>query len=185
LTLAPEAAPLSFDSAEEAIRAMRARGMRLSTPRRLVLEALFASEGPVSASQLAQTVSIDAASVYRNLELLARHGLVRHVHLGHGAGLWALVGRHELEYLCCERCGSFTAVSSAELDEVREEIRRRFGYRAQFTHFAIVGLCERCAAGGAPPAAARPGRSPLRGAPARSGRSPLRRAPARRGHGSG
>jgi Fur family ferric uptake transcriptional regulator len=140
-----------LDSVEDAIRAVRGRGMRLSTARRLVLEALFAADAPVSAPQLAQALQIDATSVYRNLELLERHGLVRHVHLGHGAGLWVLAGRQEREYLYCEQCTKITPVSVEDLDPIREQIRKRFGYQARFTHFAIVGLCEQCAASAAPP----------------------------------
>jgi Fur family ferric uptake transcriptional regulator len=139
--------PLSFDTVAEAIDAVRSRGMRISTPRRLVLEALFAAPGPVSASTLSAQLRLDATSVYRNLEVLERHGLVRHVHLGHGAGLWALVGRQELEYLYCERCGEVTAVAVAELDPVRAQIRERFGFDASFRHFAIVGVCTGCASG--------------------------------------
>jgi Fur family transcriptional regulator, ferric uptake regulator len=145
LTRAPQAAPLSFETVDDAIRAVRDRGMRLSTARRLLLEALFAADGPVSAPQLAQEVAIDTTSVYRNLELLERHGLVRHIHLGHGAGLWLLAGREDLEYLHCEQCGKVTAVAVEELDPVREQISERFGYQARFTHFAIVGVCGDCA----------------------------------------
>lgn len=146
MTVAAHTPPLRFDTLEEAIRAVRGGGMRLSTARRLVLEAFFAAEGPISAVHLAQTLSIDESSVYRNLEVLEHHGLIRHVHLGHGPGLYALVGRHEVEYLYCERCGKVTAVPPKQLDPVRKNIKKRFGYEARFTHFAIVGLCERCAA---------------------------------------
>jgi Fur family transcriptional regulator, ferric uptake regulator len=150
MTVAAHTPPLMFDTIEEAISAVRQGGMRLSTARRLVLEAFFAADGPISAVHLAQTLSIDETSVYRNLELLERHGLIRHVHLGHGPGLYALVGRHEVEYLYCERCDKVTAVTTDQLDPVRKSIRRRFGYEARFTHFPIVGLCERCAAIPAP-----------------------------------
>jgi Fur family transcriptional regulator, ferric uptake regulator len=146
VTEAPHVTPMSFDSVEEAIRAVRGRGMRLSTARRLVLEALFAADGPVSAPQLAEALTVDTTSVYRNLELLERHGLVRHVHLGHGPGLWVLAGRRELEYLHCERCAKVTPVAAEDLDSIREQIRERFGFRASFTHFAIVGVCAECAA---------------------------------------
>lgn len=146
MTVAPQTPPLAFTTIEEAVRAVRARGMRLSTARRLVLEALFAAEGPVSAVNLADALAIDATSVYRNLEVLERHGLIRHVHLGHGPGLYVLVGRHELEYLYCERCASVTPVTSVQLDPLRRHLREAFGYEARFTHFAIVGLCPRCRA---------------------------------------
>lgn len=146
MTVAAQTPPLKFDTIEEAIDAVRRGGMRLSTARRLVLEALFAAEGPVSAVHLARVLLIDESSVYRNLEVLERHGLIRHVHLGHGPGLYVLVGRDEVEYLYCHRCAEVTAASPGRLDAVRREIRREFGYETRFTHFAIVGLCEPCAA---------------------------------------
>jgi Fur family transcriptional regulator, ferric uptake regulator len=124
--------------------------------RRQILQALFTAAGPLPAEKIAEAAggttgqdgkrnaSLDAASVYRNLEAFERAGVVRHVHLGHGPGLYALVGEGEREYLYCERCHTAVGVEPAELDEVRELIRERFGYRARFTHFPIVGVCEHC-----------------------------------------
>ncbi len=150
MTIAPQAEKLVFDDIGDAVDALRARGLRVSIARRLVLELLFAASGPVSAEHVASTLSIDAASVYRNLEMLERHGLVHHVHLGHGPGLYVLVGRSEHEYLYCDRCARVEAVGSERLDPIREELRRTFGYEVRFTHFPIVGLCPSCAAGGTP-----------------------------------
>ena len=130
---------------------MRERGLRVSAARRLVLEALLAADGPMSAEQIAHGIggrvpSSDIASVYRNLQAFDDIGLVRHVHLGHGPGLHALAVTGEQEYLTCERCADYRAVAPEELDEVRELLERQFGYQASFTHFPIVGLCPSCAA---------------------------------------
>ncbi len=144
MTVAPQRPALSFSTLDEAISAVRQGGKRLSTARRLVLEALFRADGPVSAAHLAHELSIDESSVYRNLEVLERHGLIRHMHLGHGPGLYVLVGGHEVEYLYCERCTRVTPVKPEQLDPLRREIKRRFGYEVRFTHFAIVGICEQC-----------------------------------------
>jgi Fur family transcriptional regulator, ferric uptake regulator len=144
LTDAPQTPPLHLANVDEAIEAMRERGLRVSTPRRLVLEALFAAGGPVSAQELSGELAIDITSVYRNLEVLERFGVVRHVHLAHGAGLYVLAGRRQSEYLYCERCATVTAVSVEDLDPVRDLIKDHFGFQARFTHFAIVGLCQRC-----------------------------------------
>ena len=145
MTSAPNVQPLSFEDLPGAVKALRERGMRLSTSRRLVLEALFAANGPVSAEQLAQQRGLELTSVYRNLETLERHGLVRHVHFGHGPGLYVLVGHGEHEYLFCDRCGTARAVEPEELDPVRAQIKSRFGHEARFAHFAIVGTCAECA----------------------------------------
>jgi Fur family ferric uptake transcriptional regulator len=145
MTFAPDAPSPRFDSLPGAVAALRERGFRLSTARRLILEALFAADGPIAATWLARTLAIDESSVYRNLEVLEGQGIVRHVHLGHGPGLYALLGGAEVEYLHCERCAKVTAVPPARLDAVREEIARQFGYATRFTHFAIVGVCAACA----------------------------------------
>jgi len=47
---------------------------------------------------------------YRNLETLEEVGLVRHVHLGHGPGLYALAAP-EHEYLVCESCHAVRTVA--------------------------------------------------------------------------
>jgi Fur family ferric uptake transcriptional regulator len=146
VTIAPQAPRLAVDNIDDAIEALRARGLRLSTTRQLVLEALFAAAGPVSAEAIALRLDLVPTSVYRNLETLERHGLVRHVHLGHGPGLYALVGDGEHEYIYCPGCGTARTVRPELLDPVRNHILRRFGYEVRFTHFALVGRCARCAA---------------------------------------
>ena len=135
---------------DSAMALMRERGLRVSAARRLVVEALLAADGPMSAEQISEGIggrvpSSDIASVYRNLQAFEDIGLVRHVHLGHGPGLHALAVAGEREYLTCERCADYRAVVPEELNAVREMIERQFGYRASFIHFPIVGLCPSCA----------------------------------------
>jgi len=144
MTTTSDVPHLTFGNLDEAIAELRRQGLRLSTVRRLILQALFAADGPVSAEYVARDLTLDVASVYRNLETMERHGLVRHVHLGHGPGLYALVGGGEHEYLFCEHCGAVRVLSPSELDPVRTGIKQRFGYTASFTHFPIVGMCADC-----------------------------------------
>jgi Fur family ferric uptake transcriptional regulator len=145
VTVAPKTEPLRVAGLGEAEAALRARGLRLTSPRRLVLGALFRADAPISAERLAAALRLDPASVYRSLEMLERHGLIRHTHLGHGPGLYVLVGRGEREYAYCEGCGAVTALDSVQLDRARREIRDLCGYDVRFTHFPIVGLCPACA----------------------------------------
>jgi Fur family ferric uptake transcriptional regulator len=145
MTVAPDAPPLACATIDDAIAVLRERGFRLTASRRLVLEALFAADGPVSAEYITTQLRLDLTSVYRNLETLESQGLVRHVHLGHGPGLYALLGRGEHEYLFCECCGAVKGLIAKELDPIREQLKHSFGYQARFTHFAIVGTCPTCA----------------------------------------
>ncbi len=144
--------PRAFEEIDEVFALLRGEGHRVTPASRFVLEALFAAEreGPISAHQIAERAptELEPSSVYRNLERLEALGVVRHVHLGHGPSLYLLVGTGEREFLLCERCGRVRSVEPRELDPVRRSIEKRFGYRARFSHFPIVGLCEECAGEG-------------------------------------
>jgi len=158
MTVAPERKPLAFEDVEDVAAAIRENGGRLSSACRITLEALFAAEGPVSATYIAEglggkTIPTDVSSVYRNLERLEELGVVRHLHAGHGPGLYQLEGSGSAEYIVCERCDRVTRVEPSELEEIKAIIRKRYGYEASFSHFPIVGLCAQCA-GGRPDASA-------------------------------
>jgi Fur family ferric uptake transcriptional regulator len=147
MTVSPDVPRLAVETPAQAIRVLRESGLRVSTARRLIIEGLFRANGPVSVQELAYRLSLEESSVYRNLEMLERHGLTRHVHLGHGPGLYALVGRDDGDYLYCERCHKLTLLGADELEPFRSHIREQFGHTARFDHFAIVGLCEGCSMG--------------------------------------
>lgn len=149
MTVPHEARPLAAVSFPAAITTLRARGLRVSAARRLVLEALFAADGPVTAEAIADGLGgrlprSDLASVYRNLDTLEEIGMVRHFHLGHGAGLYALAGRHEHGYAACGRCGAHLALPPEVVDRLAAVLRNATGYEAELTHFPIVGRCPIC-----------------------------------------
>ena len=149
MTVAPKSKRLEFDTLEDVAAALRERGGRLTTPRRLVLQALFATDDLVPAERIAAGtdtgIPLDLTSVYRNLERLEQLGVVRHIHVGHGPGVYGLLSHGEREYLVCEVCGKVTPADAEQLDRVRAVIREQFGYEVRFTHFPIHGRCAACA----------------------------------------
>ncbi len=163
MTMPAHAPDAGVRDAAAAANALRARGLRLSTARRLLLQALFSVEEPVTAEALAAGLGgglppSDLTSVYRNLETLEQLGLVRHRHLGHGPGLYEPTGAPARELVVCERCGHLVALAPERLDAVRDAVLAATGFHARFTHLPLVGLCAECTtvtAAGAPGAQAR------------------------------
>jgi len=149
MTLAASTPVTGADDLAGAVAELRARGLRLSAARRLVLEVLFAADRPISADELAGGLDgrlppSDLASVYRNLETLERLGLVRHVHLGHGPGLYAPAGDVDREFVLCERCETVRPLDAEEAEAIRRAVLAFIGHEARFTHFPLVGVCARC-----------------------------------------
>jgi Fur family ferric uptake transcriptional regulator len=150
MTRSRHASPLGFRDIDDIAAALRLRGERFSTPRRLVVEALFDADGAVSAEHIAngsdgRCPRLDLTSVYRTLDRLEELGVVTHMHVGHGPGLYALTRRDAPEYVVCERCERVTTIEPAQLEPVRAFIGEHFGYEVSFGHFPLVGICRACA----------------------------------------
>ena len=150
-----EGAPISTPdspapvSIEAAVATVRGRGFRMSSARRLVLEALFAANAPITAEQIAGGLDgrlprSDLGSVYRNLEILERLGVVHHLRAARGPGLYAIAREDEEGFLSCERCGEVRPGNPRAVALIRGAVNKAFGYDASFRTFPIVGVCPRC-----------------------------------------
>ncbi|CAM5494104.1 transcriptional repressor [Streptomyces avidinii] len=128
---------------------LRQRGYRLTPQRQLVLEAVDVLEHGTPDEILAEvrkTASgVNISTVYRTLELLEELKLVSHAHLGHGAPTYHLADRHHHIHLVCRDCAD---VIEADLDVAAEftaKLQGTFGFETDMKHFAIFGLCKKCA----------------------------------------
>jgi Fur family ferric uptake transcriptional regulator len=133
-----------------AISALRANGLRVSAARRLVLEALYAADGPVSADDIAGGLNgllppSNLSSIYRNLDTLEQVGLVERVHLGRGPGRYAACGL-DRGWAACECCQRRVVLEPQVLETLRAAVQRLTGFDARFSHFPIVGRCRDCLA---------------------------------------
>ena len=148
MTIAHNVRPLAPVSVPAAITTLRVRGLRVSAARRLVLEALFAAERPVTADEIAAGLdgrfpASDLASVYRNLDTLEAVGLVRHFHVAHGPGRYALA-THQHGYVACDGCGAHRPLDPATVERVASALRAACGFAPQLVHFPIIGRCPEC-----------------------------------------
>ncbi|SCX46245.1 nickel uptake regulator, Fur family [Klenkia marina] len=134
---------------------LRSRGLRLTTQRQRVLEAVGALEhgtpeeigtwlreqaGPAGAAP-------DTSTVYRNLELLEKLNLVWHTHLGKGAPVYH-AAQHPHLHVVCSVCGRIDSVDPAVMDGVAERLAADLGYSLDVGHVALSGTCRDCRGSG-------------------------------------
>jgi Fur family transcriptional regulator, ferric uptake regulator len=124
------------------------RGMRRTAARQAILEALFVSNGHISADDLASEVqrrfpTVNVSTIYRTLEVLQELQIIDHVHLAHGPAVFHLA-EHDHQHLVCERCAQVQEVPSAKMRPFLEMLEKEFGFELDRRHFALVGLCESC-----------------------------------------
>jgi Fe2+ or Zn2+ uptake regulation protein len=130
---------------------LRARGERMTGPRRAVLAVLARDGEHLSAEAVltrvaGQDPSVHRASVYRTLEALSELGVVQHVHVGHGVTTYHLVrGDRAHPHAQCRVCGTVYDLPADLLDPVATVLARRHGFALDAGHVALSGVCLACA----------------------------------------
>ena len=127
---------------------LRAQGLRMTAQRLAIVQEIMTTEGyivpvEVVARVQAKVPGVSAATVYRTLERLEQLGLLTHVHLEAGVGYHRVDGiRHA--HLTCSGCGVDLELSRNSLHDLEQAVQRDHGFRSDFTHHAISGMCAEC-----------------------------------------
>jgi Fur family ferric uptake transcriptional regulator len=128
---------------------LRERGLRMTPQRQLILDVVASMEGHVSVDQVYQRVvrsfpDVNVTTVYRTLEVLEELGIVRHTHFHDGAAQFQRTDEPPHHHMICTRCGGDTDIDLALLTPLADALEKRYGFQADLTHTAIVGLCRAC-----------------------------------------
>lgn len=125
-------------------------GLRRTKALEELLETLHAAVRPMTLTELAASERLsnqcDKATVFRLLQRLTQHGMVRRLGLHERAAYFTLLvpDRHN-DYLICTGCGSITAINApCPVHELEEQIRRQTGYHNLYHELEFFGLCPAC-----------------------------------------
>ena len=134
--------------AKDAVELLRGQGMRMTPQRLAIVDEIMSTCGNVIPTTVIERVQarvpgVSPSTVYRTLERLEQVGVLAHVHLEAG------VGYHRLDevqhaHLTCARCGAELEMSRSALRSLERLVERGHGFRPDFTHYAISGVCAAC-----------------------------------------
>ncbi len=131
-------------------RQMKSLGIKCTRHRMEILESLAASPQPLGAEGLflklrERGVSINLSSIYRNLETLEHHGLVRKSTLaGADRAVWDLTPADHTHHLVCSACGRIQPVDGCPLHDYEREVMDRLGFDVTGHRLELYGLCREC-----------------------------------------
>ena len=139
------------DSSQSLAAQLSARGVRLTSQRKQLLELLESSSGHLDVPLIVERarekgISVDRATVYRTLLLLKKHKLVNELdllHLGGGGHYYELSDAGEHVHIGCTRCGQILEHETALLGKLRSELARR-GFRVESIRTEVAVLCPKC-----------------------------------------
>jgi Fur family ferric uptake transcriptional regulator len=127
---------------------LRARGLRLTAQRQLVLQAVHdlghATPEQVHAAVREVAAGVNITTIYRTLELLEQLGLVTHTHLSHGAPTYHPAGEKAHAHLVCRSCGVIDEIAPELLRPLADQLVDERGFRIDIGHVALFGVCGDC-----------------------------------------
>jgi Fe2+ or Zn2+ uptake regulation protein len=129
------------------VESLRAHGLRLTEPRRLILEAVRATDAHPSAFAVYRKVRrrlprVSLATVYRNLRRLAAEGVLLERADTDGLRFDGNTGRHD--HFTCLACRRVFDVPPAPNARARHNVAARTGFEVLEHRVEFYGLCAVC-----------------------------------------
>ena len=138
---------------------MKKRGLRVTQPRRIILDDLGSTTEYVSAEEIYLRIhpkhpKIGLATVYRTLTLLTQIGIVTRFEFGEGKARYELVDEKKSSkyhhILVCENCfavekySDFSAKEKKGFEQLEKALEDRFEYDIERHVVHYYGLCKNC-----------------------------------------
>jgi Fur family ferric uptake transcriptional regulator len=131
------------------LSSLRNRGYRITPQRELIIEALMHSPDHITAEDLHARVqlhvsSINIATVYRTLDMLAEEGFASRCDLinGHFSYAPEIHGAHI--HLVCRYCRENIHADEKLLASVSQQINERYDFATDLRHITLLGVCHTC-----------------------------------------
>jgi Fur family ferric uptake transcriptional regulator len=136
---------------KQVITRCRDLGLRRTKALEELILTLIESSQPMTLAGLATSKRLtdlcDKATVYRLLQRLTEHGIIRRLGLHERAAYFTLIqpGKHS-DYLICTGCGKIEAIKApCPVHQLEEEIRQNTGYQNLYHELEFFGTCPACA----------------------------------------
>lgn len=127
---------------------LRTRNRRMTKQKRLILEVLFDSQMPMTASEIHQSVEkkegADLATVYRNLEAFVADGVVEPTESTDKGVAYSVVGRGHSHTLVCSLCDGRTVVRGCLIASAMGQLEQQTGFRHIRHTLTLYGECPQC-----------------------------------------
>jgi Fur family ferric uptake transcriptional regulator len=123
--------------------------LRLTGPRRAIIETVFGTEKHFTAGELLRWArrrdkGISRATVYRTLPLLTESGLVREMDFGQNQKFYDpnYAEHPHHNHIICQDCGKIVEFESRRIAQLEDEISRRLGFAVRAHRLQITATCE-------------------------------------------
>lgn len=135
----------------ERLRAyLLSHGLRYTRQREIILLEFLNAKAHITAAELYKKVSknfknIGFATVYRTLSVLKKCGIAEEKSFGENSSRFEKTAQKKHhDHLVCEGCGTIIEFCSPEIEQLQDEIAKKYNFKIIRHSLDIYGLCEKC-----------------------------------------
>jgi Fur family ferric uptake transcriptional regulator len=129
---------------------MKKNKLKLTEPRKLIVEVLFENHGPFGAEDLHDKYlkrDCDLATVYRTLTSLEQAKVIKRCDFGDGVARYELLdheGNHHHHHLVCTGCKKIEVVDHCDVDHSIDRFAKKRGFKEISHSLEFFGVCPEC-----------------------------------------
>lgn len=146
-----ESVEVSLSPLERFEEYLQSRGMRMTRPRRILVEQVFSHHEHFDADALIEQLApkgspdhVGRATVYRTLKEFVDAGLLHKFELDGRAVYEHDYGYPQHDHLYCMKCQKLFEFQSDDLIKLRDEMARQQNFRVTGHRLIITGVCQAC-----------------------------------------
>lgn len=134
------------DSLKHVIRDL---GLKVTKQRLVILKAIQEGRSHVTAQEVYETINkehpeIGFATVYRFLRALSEHGFITEIRMGGLPARYEWADKDHHDHLTCVRCGLIREFENKTIEELQEQISKKFGFMLTDHVLELYGICPAC-----------------------------------------
>ena len=136
---------------EELEGLLKKQGYKITNQRKAIISAFLNSKKHLlTAAEVHNIVNrengiINFSTVYRNLEVLNKTGLIKRIILDNGVNSYELnIDDHHHHHLICLICGETETLTYCPIEEINKNIKKTSGFIPTDHKLEIYGYCTKC-----------------------------------------
>ena len=135
---------------EKVFLELKKNHLKLTEPRKVIIEALHENHGPFSVEEIHQRfakTSCDLATVYRTVTSLENARLLKRCEFGDGIARYEWLDQdaaHHHHHLICIECKKVELVEECELESSMDRVAKKRGFKNVSHLLEFFGVCPTC-----------------------------------------
>jgi Fe2+ or Zn2+ uptake regulation protein len=124
---------------------LKQRGLRVTPKRIAILTLLSQASAPYDVEHIRTSLSLkmDQATIYRTIDTLLTHNLIKQIDFREGKYRYELNSSHH-HHLLCQNCGKITPIFDSCLTVDLDSIHQKYGFMIKDHALEFFGLCQGC-----------------------------------------